>query len=90
MRKRVLLPIPFPVASLLGKVGDLQAKLLRMAPQVTSDQVELLKSDNVADPNLPGLADLGVTPTAIDAIVPTYLWRFRRGGQFAQSEAANV
>ena len=90
MRKRVLLPIPFPVASLLGKVGDLQAKLLPLAPQVTSDQVELLKSDNVANPNLPGLAELGVSPTAVDAIVATYLWRFRRGGQFAQPETANA
>jgi NADH dehydrogenase len=85
MRHRLLLPIPFPIASLLGKVGDLQAKL-HLPPQITSDQVELLKSDNVANPSLPGLAELGVSPTALDAIVPTYLWRFRRGGQFAQPE----
>jgi NADH dehydrogenase len=90
MHHRLLLPVPFPVASVLGKVGDLQAKLLRMAPQITSDQVELLKSDNVANPALPGLVDLGVTPTALDAVIPTYLWRFRRGGQFAQPEAANA
>jgi NADH dehydrogenase len=88
MHPRLLLPIPFPIASLIGKVGDLQAKL-HLTPQITSDQVALLKSDNVANPNLPGLADLGVSPTAIDAIVPTYLWRFRRGGQFAQPESAN-
>ncbi len=90
MHHRLLLPIPFPVASALGKIGDLQAKLLPLAPQVTSDQVELLKSDNVANPDLPGLADLGVSPTAVDAIIPTYLWRFRRGGQFAQPETANA
>ncbi len=90
MHHRLLLPIPFPVASLLGKIGDLQAKLLPLAPQVTSDQVELLKSDNVANPDLPGLADLGVTATAVDAVIPSYLWRFRRGGQFAQPEAANA
>jgi len=89
MHKRLLLPIPFPVASLLGKVGDLQAKFLPIPPQVTSDQVELLKSNNVANPDLPGLADLGVAATAVDAVIPTYLWRFRRGGQFAQPEAAN-
>jgi len=90
MHRRLLLPIPFPVASELGKVGDLQAKLLPLAPQITSDQVELLKSDNVANPDLPGLADLGVSPTAVDAVVATYLWRFRRGGQFAQPESANA
>ncbi len=90
MHNRLLLPIPFPVASALGKIGDLQAKFLRLAPQITSDQVELLKSDNVANPDLPGLADLGVSPTAVDAVIPTYLWRFRRGGQFAQPETANA
>ncbi len=90
MHHRLLLPIPFPVASALGKIGDLQAKLLHLSPQITSDQVELLKSDNVANPALPGLADLGVTATAVDAVIPTYLWRFRRGGQFAQPEAANA
>jgi NADH dehydrogenase len=90
MHRRLLLPIPFPVASLLGKVGDLQARVLPIPPQVTSDQVELLKSDNVANPALPGLADLGVSATAVDAVIPTYLWRFRRGGQFAQPEAANA
>ncbi len=90
MHHRLLLPIPFPIASALGKIGDLQAKLLPIPPQVTSDQVELLKSDNVANPDLPGLADLGVTATAVDAVIPTYLWRFRRGGQFAQPEAAST
>jgi NADH dehydrogenase len=90
MHHRLLLPIPFPIASALGKIGDLQAKLLPIAPQVTSDQVELLKSDNVANPALPGLAELGVSPTAVDAVIPTYLWRFRPGGQFAQPEAANA
>jgi len=90
MHHRLLLPIPFPVARALGKIGDLQAKVLPIAPQVTSDQVELLKSDNVANPDLPGLADLGVAPTALDAIIPTYLWRFRRGGQFAQPETADA
>jgi len=90
MHNRLLLPIPFPVASLLGKIGDLQAKVLPIPPQVTSDQVELLKSDNVANPSLPGLADLGVPATAVDAVIPTYLWRFRPGGQFAQPEAGNA
>jgi uncharacterized protein YbjT (DUF2867 family) len=90
MHHRVLLPISFRVASLIGKVGDLQAKLLPIPPQVTTDQVELLKSDNVANPDLPGLAELGISPTAVDAIVPTYLWRFRRGGQFAQPETVKA
>ena len=83
-RNRPILPIPFNVAGLLGGLGDLQAKVLPLAPPITSDQVRLLRSDNVADATLPGLAELGVEPTAIKAVLPTYLWRFRSGGQFAE------
>jgi len=35
----------------------------------------------------PGLSDLGVQPTALEPILPTYLYRFRKGGQFADIEA---
>jgi NADH dehydrogenase len=58
-------------------------------PPITSDQVELLKSDNVCAPGAPGLADLGVAPSALVAIIPTYLYRYRKGGQYAEAlEAA--
>ena len=82
-RQRILLPLPWPMARLIGTLGDLQAAILPIAPPLTSDQLELLKSDNVANPALPGLAALGIRPTAVEAIVPTYLYRYRRGGQFA-------
>jgi len=87
LQSRLLLPIPFPVARLLGKVGDVQAALLPFAPPVTSDQVELLRSDNVVAASSLTLADLGLSPTALEAVLPTYLWRFRKGGQFAQPSA---
>ena len=83
-RKRALLPLPFGVAEMIGALGDLQAQVLPFAPQLTGDQVKMLRLDNVADPALPGLAELGVEPTSLDAVLPTYLWRFRSGGQFAQ------
>jgi NADH dehydrogenase len=35
-------------------------------------------------PGAPGLADLGVAPTALEPILPTYLYRYRKGGQFAE------
>ena len=89
-RRRTLLPVPLPVASLIGALGDLQARLLPLAPPLTSDQVKLLQRDNVADPTLPGLAELGVEPTSVDSVLPTYLWRFRSGGQFAQPEGQNA
>jgi NADH dehydrogenase len=86
-RDRALLALPWPVAAMLGKVGDLMASVLPIAPPITRDQVELLKSDNVADHELPGLAEAGVVPTSVEAIVPSYLYRYRKGGQYAPTPA---
>jgi NADH dehydrogenase len=83
-KKRLLVNLPWPLARLIGQLGDLQAKLLPFAPPLTSDQVQMLKHDNVASAALPGLKALGVSsPIAVEAIIPTYLYRYRRGGQFA-------
>jgi uncharacterized protein YbjT (DUF2867 family) len=85
-KQRLLVPLPWPAAAAIGAIGDLQAKLLPLAPVLTTDQVELLKRDNVVDPALPGLEALGVVnPVAVEAIVPTYLYRYRRGGQFSET-----
>jgi len=83
-QRRFLAPIPFQVAGLLGKAGELTAFL--MAPPVTSDQVELLKVDNIVSGQYPGLTDLGVTPTTLESVLPTYLYRYRKGGQYADQE----
>ena len=87
-RKRLLLTIPFPVAGVIGKLGDFQAAArnalgLIPPPAITSDQVELLRADNVVSGAYPGLADLGVQASAVEPILPTYLYRYRKGGQFA-------
>jgi len=83
-RRRGLVPLPFGVARLIGKLCQPIALFTPIAPPLTADQVELLKTDNVADPALPGLAELGVgVPITVEAILPTYLYRFRKGGQFA-------
>ena len=81
-RGRLLVPLPWPLARLIGVAGDM-ASILPIAPPLTSDQVELLTQDNVCSGALPGLVDLGIAPTAVEAIVPTYLYRYRKGGQFA-------
>jgi uncharacterized protein YbjT (DUF2867 family) len=83
-QRRLLLPIPFPAATALGKLAELGAFLI--PPPVTADQVESLKSDNVVSGQYPGLAELGITPTALEAVLPTYLYRYRRGGQYADQE----
>jgi uncharacterized protein YbjT (DUF2867 family) len=78
-RKRLLLPLPFAIAGLMG-VG--MQCLPR--PQLTLDQVRLLKRDNVAASGAPGLQNLGVQPTALESVVPTYLDRYRKRGNAPQ------
>jgi NADH dehydrogenase len=87
-QRRVLLPVPFPVARALGALGDLVAGIL--PPPVTSDQVELLKTDNVVSGAYPGLPELGLTPTTLEAVLPTYLYRYRKGGQYADQEDREI
>jgi NADH dehydrogenase len=86
--RRFLAPIPFPVARILGAAGDLVAGIL--PPPVTSDQVELLRTDNVVSGDYPGLAELGITPATLEAVLPTYLYRYRKGGQYADQEAREL
>jgi len=76
-RRRLLLPIPFWLASL-------EATFLQMMPKplLTRDQVRLLKQDNVVTGTLPTLADLGIEPSGAETIIPTYLDRYRPGGRF--------
>lgn len=89
-RKRALVPLPFSVGGLIAGVGDLQLAILPFAPILTTDQLAMLKSDNVPSSGAPGLDALGIAPTALEAVLPTYLWRFRKGGQFAQPETAHT
>lgn len=83
-RPRLLLPLPFLVASPLGyTIGALSRLNPLFGPPLTGDQVQLLKVDNVASTERPGLAELGIkNPETVEAVVPTYLWRHRPYGQF--------
>ncbi len=76
-RKRRFVDLPFGLA-------ELQAKLMSILPNppLTPDQVELLKRDNVVSPGALTIASLNIAPTAVEAILPTYLERFRRGGWY--------
>ena len=66
----------------LVAMPDAAARLMASIPfsGLTGDQLLMLKRDNVADPALPGLAELGIMPTPIELIVPGYLARYRKGG----------
>jgi NADH dehydrogenase len=80
-RRRLLVPVPFGFL----KAQALFAQFLPKPP-ITPDQVELLKHDTVVSDHARcdgrTLEGLGITPETIAAIVPTYLWRFRKTGQF--------
>jgi len=71
-RKRILMPLPFWIA-------EIEAIFLGLLPKplLTTDQVKLLQTDNVASGDVPGLDALGVSQTPAEAILPTYLRRYR-------------
>lgn len=84
-RKRFLARLPFWAAKLQGRAFDLIPTLtLGALPNsvLTLDQVRLLEKDNVVDPAKDGFKALGMTPTSVEAILPTYLYRFRPYGQY--------
>ena len=74
-RRRLLLPLPFWAAGV-------QARFLEVLPKppLTRDQVKMLARDNVVGAKALGLPDLGIAPTAVEAVVSSYLGRYRRGG----------
>ena len=80
-RRRFLVPLPFGLARF-------QARFLQLMPTplLTTDQVEQLRADNIVSPAAEAdgrtLRGLGIEPVAIATIVPSYLWRFRKTGQF--------
>jgi NADH dehydrogenase len=73
----------------LVAVPPAAAKLLASLPfsGITGDQLLMLQRDNVANPALPGLAELGILPTPIELVVPSYLVRFSKGGGKAAPQA---
>lgn len=95
-RRRLLIPLPFAVSALLARSTEVASALsLGKFPKIlttTRDEVELLRSDNVVSAAAVAegrtLPDLGVAPQGCEAITPTYLYRFRKTGQYAASRAA--
>jgi uncharacterized protein YbjT (DUF2867 family) len=85
-RRRLILNVPFFAARLMAFAFDMLEKVtlgLLANPVATRDQVKNLSNDNVVAADAKGFADLGITPSAMDSVLPEYLWRFRPSGQYA-------
>jgi uncharacterized protein YbjT (DUF2867 family) len=90
-RRRRLIPVSFGRAQLLAFVTEIIRKLsLGLFPEIltiTSDQVKLLRGDNIVAPQAEWegrtLRGLGITPEPFETVAPSYLYRYRKTGQFA-------
>ncbi|OCW56083.1 complex I NDUFA9 subunit family protein [Hoeflea olei] len=83
-RQRSLVSVPWGIASLIGRIGSL---IPLIDPPLTADQVLLLRSDNVVSDEATSqgrtLAGLGIPQTTVEAVLPSYLARYRPHGQFS-------
>jgi NADH dehydrogenase len=92
-RRKILAPIPYQLANVIATGSEIASKIsLRLMPAmmlITRDQVRSLQSDNVVSQEALAegrtLAALGIEPEALETIVPTYLYRYRKTGQFGRN-----
>ncbi|NNE81775.1 MAG: complex I NDUFA9 subunit family protein [Silicimonas sp.] len=84
-RRRIVLGLPLWIGRTIGRVsGFVSAATLGLVPPVlTLDQAKELARDNVVSKDARGFADLGIQPTAMEAVLPSYLWQYRPSGQYA-------
>ena len=85
-RRRLMLKVPFFVAGIMGKSLDLlKAITFGLFPNniLTQDQVKNLQRDNIVSTDANDLSDLEILPTAMETVLPEYLWRYRVSGQYA-------
>ncbi|WP_460273039.1 complex I NDUFA9 subunit family protein [Celeribacter sp. ULVN23_4] len=84
-RNRPIVNLPFWVGSLMATgFSVLQGVTLGLFHNgvLTRDQVANLKVDNVVSDDAKSFADLGIKPTALQAVLPDYMWVYRDGGQY--------
>ena len=86
-RKRFLAPVPWFAANMMGFAGEISGMAPFVKPFLTRDQVKNLKIDNVVADDALSFSDLGIKLETIEAIVPTYLGRYRKYGQFHEKRA---
>ena len=89
-RKRMMVSLPWAIASLIGSITSL---IPFIDPPLTPDQVELLKQDNVVSADAENadldLQSMGIAPTALEAILPTYLVHYRPAGQYTKMNSSS-
>jgi len=81
-KKRFLAPMPWFAANMMGFGGELSGALPFVKPFLTRDQVQNLKTDNVVADDALGFDAFDIRPETIEAIVPSYLAKYRKYGQF--------
>ena len=97
-RKRLVLDLPPPLATIQARalevVNTLTLGMLPDSLKLTRDQVVLLQRDNVvseaAKAEGRSFEGLGIVPTAAEAVVPGYLWTYRKAGQFADGRGTEA
>ncbi len=88
-RRRLIANIPTPLAMLQARVLQLTS-IIGLQPMLTTDQVRMLERDNVVDEGAWGFAELGIQPTAMEAVLESYLYAYRRYGQYASLSSPDV
>jgi uncharacterized protein YbjT (DUF2867 family) len=84
-RRRMIVALPFGVARMAAGFLDFMQRTTRglfSNTVVTRDQLRQLGRDNVVAPGMPGLSELGIRPTAMDAVLESYLYAYRPHGQY--------
>ncbi|CAM3711021.1 complex I NDUFA9 subunit family protein [Litorimonas haliclonae] len=83
-KKRLLVPVPWFAANMMGFGGEMAGALPFLEPFLTRDQVKNLKNDNIVSESAQGFDELGITPETVEAIIPSYLMKYRKYGEFHQ------
>lgn len=85
-RRRVILNMPAFLARIVARCFN-AAQILTMGlftnSVLTLDQIKNLSRDNIVSPDAKGFAQLGMSPTPMDLILPNYMWMYRPTGQYA-------
>lgn len=89
-RRRMLIDLPFFVANIIATFSQVTA-LVGVQPLLTRDQIKLLRKDNVVSEGARGFEAIGITPTAMEGVLESYLYAYRPYGQYtALSETHKV